>query len=182
MLSCVETFIYVHLIVTNNNHIEVHSCHYPSVRIRFNRTQRQRSGECTRIWRSLLRIELSWPVCVGLRDTLTENFVLSLSPTSPLCDYHIEIHYTASLDLFSILLRLSMILSLGLQRNVLQYGVLSSFPDNWRSSHSPSSIVGLMRLCLGSNVTSNDLPPDLHSNHIEIHLLDKLATTGRSHL
>ena len=34
---------------------------------------------------------------------------------------HIEIHYTASLDLFSILLRLSMILSLGLQRNVLQY-------------------------------------------------------------
>jgi hypothetical protein len=86
MLSCVETFIYVHIIVTNNNHIEVHSCHYPSVRIRFNRTQRRRSGECTRIWQSLPRIELDWPVCVGLRDTLTENFVLDFSPTSPLCD------------------------------------------------------------------------------------------------
>jgi hypothetical protein len=35
--------------------------------------------------------------------------------------------------------------------------------------HGPSSIVGLMRFCLGSIVTSNDLPPDLHSNHIEIY-------------
>ena len=51
--------------------------------------------------------------------------------------------------------------------NILQYGVLSSFPGNQRSSHSPSSIVGLVRFCLGSIVTSNDLPPDLHSNHIE---------------
>lgn len=25
-----------------------------------------------------------------------------------------------------------------------------------------------MRLCLGSTMTSSDLPPDLHSNHIEI--------------
>lgn len=32
----------------------------------------------------------------------------------------------------------------------------------------PSPIVGLVRLCLGSTMTSSDLPPDLHSNHIEI--------------
>ena len=31
----------------------------------------------------------------------------------------------------------------------------------------PSPIVGLMRLCLGSTMTSSDLPPDLHSNHIK---------------
>ena len=31
----------------------------------------------------------------------------------------------------------------------------------------PSPIVGLVRLCLGSTMTSSDLPPDLHSNHIE---------------
>ena len=31
----------------------------------------------------------------------------------------------------------------------------------------PSLIVGLVRLCLGSTMTSSDLPPDLHSNHIE---------------
>ena len=30
----------------------------------------------------------------------------------------------------------------------------------------PSPIVGLVRLCLGSTMTSSDLPPDLHSNHI----------------
>lgn len=29
----------------------------------------------------------------------------------------------------------------------------------------PSPIVGLVRLCLGSTMTSSDLPPDLHSNH-----------------
>ena len=28
--------------------------------------------------------------------------------------------------------------------------------------------MGLVRLCLGSTMTSSDLPPDLHSNHIEI--------------
>ena len=65
--------------------------------------------------------------------------------------------------------------------NILQYGVLSSFPGNWRSSHSPSSIVGLMRFCLGSIVTSNDLPPDLHSNHIEIHLCQRELYSLNSH-
>jgi hypothetical protein len=74
--------------------------------------------------------------------------------------YHIEIHLVVTLLGTS---------PFRIPANAFQYGVLSSFPSNWRSSHSPSSIVGLMRLCLGSIVTSNDLPPDLHSNHIETH-------------
>ena len=74
--------------------------------------------------------------------------------------YHIEIHLVVTLLGTS---------PFRIPANAFQYGVLSSFPGNWRSSHSPSSIVGLMRFCLGSNVTSNDLPPDLHSNHIEIY-------------
>jgi hypothetical protein len=74
--------------------------------------------------------------------------------------YHIEIHLVVTLLGTS---------PFRIPASVLQYGVLSSFPSNWRSSHSPSSIVGLMRFCLGFIVTSNDLPPDLHSNHIEIH-------------
>lgn len=56
-----------------------------------------------------------------------------------------------------------------LEFNMLQYGVLSSYKCPLSSiAHAFLYIVGLVRFCLGSIVTSNDLPPDLHSNHIEI--------------
>lgn len=99
---------------------------------------------------------------------LTHHSILLLQKPSLLLPYwntllHRPTKNWAGTGLYA--LRLSGIISC--RCKVFQYGVLSSLfmPAIVNSTRTPY-IVGLVRLCLGSTMTSSDLPPDLHSNHI----------------
>lgn len=66
--------------------------------------------------------------------------------------------------------------------DMFQYGVLSSlFMPAIVNSTRISYIVGLVRLCLGSTMTSSDLPPDLHSNHIETYYAEVSNLTPKEY-
>ena len=114
-------------------------------------------------------ITIIWRDQIMTRLVLTHHSILLPQKPSLLIPYwntllHRPTKNWAGTGLYA--LRLSGIISC--RCKVFQYGVLSSLfmPAIVNSTRTPY-IVGLVRLCLGSTMTSSDLPPDLHSNHIE---------------